>query len=181
MERTPSSRRRSTSRLESTSHARSSTRSSWRGGSTWYVVLAPHRPARDVRARVDLLSRSSIPHRRQSIPANSPASTIQVRNEIAVLKKISKGHTNIVTLHDYFEVCRRPFMFQATYANLSVDGTQPLPCLRSLHRWRALRSYMCQGQLLRRVSSVRMRVKRSADVRYLTETLRPLSEPSSVR
>ena len=28
----------------------------------------------------------------------------QVRNEIAVLKKISSGHRNIVTLHDYFEV-----------------------------------------------------------------------------
>jgi hypothetical protein len=27
-----------------------------------------------------------------------------VRNEINVLKKISKGHKNIVTLHDYFEV-----------------------------------------------------------------------------
>ena len=27
-----------------------------------------------------------------------------MRNEIAVLKKISKGHPNIVTLHDYFEV-----------------------------------------------------------------------------
>ena len=29
----------------------------------------------------------------------------QVRNEIAVLKRISSGHRNIVTLHDYFEVC----------------------------------------------------------------------------
>ena len=28
----------------------------------------------------------------------------QVRNEIAVLKKVSSGHRNIVTLHDYFEV-----------------------------------------------------------------------------
>ena len=32
--------------------------------------------------------------------------TLQVRNEIAVLKKVSKGHRNIVTLHDYFEVRR---------------------------------------------------------------------------
>ena len=31
---------------------------------------------------------------------------LQVRNEIAVLKKVSKGHRNIVTLHDYFEVRR---------------------------------------------------------------------------
>ena len=30
----------------------------------------------------------------------------KVRNEIAVLKRISSGHRNIVTLHDYFEVCR---------------------------------------------------------------------------
>jgi len=29
----------------------------------------------------------------------------QVRNEIAVLKRISSGHRNVVTLHDYFEVC----------------------------------------------------------------------------
>lgn len=28
----------------------------------------------------------------------------QVRNEIAVLKRVSSGHKNIVTLHDYFEV-----------------------------------------------------------------------------
>lgn len=28
----------------------------------------------------------------------------QVRNEIAVLKRVSSGHLNIVTLHDYFEV-----------------------------------------------------------------------------
>lgn len=27
-----------------------------------------------------------------------------IRNEIAVLKRISSGHLNIVTLHDYFEV-----------------------------------------------------------------------------
>lgn len=26
-----------------------------------------------------------------------------IRNEIAVLKRISSGHLNIVTLHDYFE------------------------------------------------------------------------------
>ena len=29
----------------------------------------------------------------------------QLRNDIAVLKRVSKGHRNIVTLHDYFEVC----------------------------------------------------------------------------
>lgn len=29
---------------------------------------------------------------------------MQVRNEIAVLKRVSQGHKNIVTLHDYFEV-----------------------------------------------------------------------------
>jgi len=28
----------------------------------------------------------------------------QVRNEIAVLKRVSSGHRNVVTLHDYFEV-----------------------------------------------------------------------------
>ena len=35
----------------------------------------------------------------------------QVRNEISVLKRVSKGHTNIVTLHDYFEVCIICFHF----------------------------------------------------------------------
>ena len=37
---------------------------------------------------------------------NTPAypSLLQVRNEISVLKRVSKGHPNIVTLHDYFEV-----------------------------------------------------------------------------
>ncbi|KAH9848075.1 Pkinase-domain-containing protein [Lenzites betulinus] len=33
-----------------------------------------------------------------------------VRNEIAVLKKISKGHTNIVTLHDYFETAHNLYL-----------------------------------------------------------------------
>jgi hypothetical protein len=31
-------------------------------------------------------------------------SFMQVRNEIAVLKRVSSGHKNVVTLHDYFEV-----------------------------------------------------------------------------
>ncbi len=30
--------------------------------------------------------------------------TLQIRNEIAVLERVSRGHSNIVTLHDYFEV-----------------------------------------------------------------------------
>jgi hypothetical protein len=29
---------------------------------------------------------------------------IQVRTEIAVLKRVSSGHKNIITMHDYFEV-----------------------------------------------------------------------------
>ncbi|KIY49698.1 Pkinase-domain-containing protein, partial [Fistulina hepatica ATCC 64428] len=33
-----------------------------------------------------------------------------VRNEIAVLKRISKGHTNIVTLHDYFETTHNLYL-----------------------------------------------------------------------
>lgn len=41
-----------------------------------------------------------------SLPGGRRAHTCtQVRNEIAVLKRVSKGHPNIVTLHDYFEVC----------------------------------------------------------------------------
>jgi len=33
-----------------------------------------------------------------------------VRNEIAVLKKISSGHPNIVTLHDYFETAHNLYL-----------------------------------------------------------------------
>ncbi|KAI0658115.1 Pkinase-domain-containing protein [Cubamyces menziesii] len=33
-----------------------------------------------------------------------------VRNEIAVLKKISKGHRNVVTLHDYFETAHNLYL-----------------------------------------------------------------------
>ncbi|PIL28908.1 transporter [Ganoderma sinense ZZ0214-1] len=33
-----------------------------------------------------------------------------VRNEIAVLKKVSKGHRNIVTLHDYFETAHNLYL-----------------------------------------------------------------------
>jgi len=37
----------------------------------------------------------------------------QVRNEIAVLKRVSTGHKNIVSLHDYFEVTFPPFIESA--------------------------------------------------------------------
>lgn len=50
-------------------------------------------------------------HPRRSAKCNAHAAlhgtdyfASQVRNEIAVLKRVSKGHPNIVTLHDYFEV-----------------------------------------------------------------------------
>lgn len=33
-----------------------------------------------------------------------------VRNEIAVLKRISSGHTNVVTLHDYFETANNLYL-----------------------------------------------------------------------
>ncbi len=75
----PSSRRPYTSRPGNTMPARSSTRSSWRGGSTWYGSCSKNAFA-------------------------SSFGSLQVRNEIAVLKRVSKGHQNIVTLHDYFEV-----------------------------------------------------------------------------
>ena len=46
-------------------------------------------------------------------------SNIQVRNEIAVLKKVSLGHQNILTLVDYFETmnnCVSPSSMIATSA-----------------------------------------------------------------
>jgi hypothetical protein len=54
----------------------------------------------------------------------------QVRNEIAVLKKISSGHRNIVTLHDYFEVgyaARLAEIYMLIL--LPQDITQSLPLL----------------------------------------------------
>jgi serine/threonine protein kinase len=51
-----------------------------------------------------------------------------VRNEIAVLKKISKAHKNIVTLHDYFEVRRRP----SDVTVRCVDGPVSRPSTTSI-------------------------------------------------
>lgn len=56
----------------------------------------------------------------------------QVRNEIHVLKKVSKGCTNIVTLHDYFEVmCLVSFKKKKDDGRTDLekykpDGTQSL-------------------------------------------------------
>lgn len=81
-------------------------------------------------------------------------STLQVRNEIAVLKKVSSGHRNIVTLHDYFEVCSYQRLSSVDIHRVSdfQDRTQLVSLFRSLHRWRTVRSYMCQGAILRGVS-----------------------------
>jgi hypothetical protein len=43
--------------------------------------------------------------------------TTEVRNEIAVLKRVSAGHPNIVSLHDFFE----------TTHNLYVSWLSPDP------------------------------------------------------
>ena len=47
-----------------------------------------------------------------AIQNNQPTSLgRKVRNEISVLKKVSAGHKNIVTLYDYFEVSyQRPYL-----------------------------------------------------------------------
>ena len=62
--------------------AKLSTRSLWRAENTWCTYFFNLSPPTQTANLI--------------IP--------QVRNEIAVLKKISKSHPNIVTLHDYFEV-----------------------------------------------------------------------------
>lgn len=85
----PLSRKLYTSRLGNTMHARSLTRSSWRAESSWSVSWSLYDPC------------SHLTSFRMYPPAPSAH---QVRNEIAVLKKISSGYPNIVTLHDYFEV-----------------------------------------------------------------------------
>ena len=53
----------------------------------------------------------------------------QVRNEIAVLKKVSMGHQNILTLVDYFET-----MNNCQYTvRIKVNGPQLKPCSISRH------------------------------------------------
>lgn len=93
----PSSKRQFTSRPESIMPAKSSTRSSWRVVNTWFVSLWDHLP---------LSNRS------------------QVRNEIAVLKKISSGHRNIVTLHDYFEV-RKTIIYISPLSHPTYNPPRP--------------------------------------------------------
>jgi len=67
--------------------ARSSTRDLWRVANIWFLRL------------ISLVDDDATYH--TCLP------TQQVRNEIAVLKRVSKGHQNVVTLHDYFEVRER--------------------------------------------------------------------------
>ncbi|TCD63008.1 hypothetical protein EIP91_006100 [Steccherinum ochraceum] len=49
-----------------------------------------------------------------------------VRNEIAVLKKVSQGHRNIVTLHDYFEVRSSALHPCARHGNLLMQTAHNL-------------------------------------------------------
>jgi hypothetical protein len=46
----------------------------------------------------------------------------QVRNEIAVLKRVSMGHRNILTLVDYFETMNNRTMTQAQGRSKSLTG-----------------------------------------------------------
>ena len=78
----PSLRKPSMSKQANTLLAKSLTRDSWKVANTWSLLF------------LSIVIHPSL------ILIN------QVRNEIAVLKRISSGHRNIVTLHDYFEVCR---------------------------------------------------------------------------
>ena len=66
----------------------------------------------------------------------------QVKNEISALKKVSKSHRNIITLHDYFEVLSMSFRYhiptQSSVVHLPSDYPPSLPLLRSLHWWRTV-------------------------------------------
>ena len=55
---------------------------------------------------------------------------LQVRNEISVLKRVSKGHRNIVTLHDYFEVSDIRWL-----ASPSIHFSRHLAIRRVLLMW----------------------------------------------
>lgn len=142
-------------------------------------VLAPHCPARDVRGRVDLLSWSSTPRGRQNIAANSLASVIQVRNEIAVLKKISKGHTNIVTLHDYFEVCCQCLLLDISQSvhRLHITSTSSLICVLVAS---SSIVYVPRGTTTKSEFDLK-KAKRSIHPCCLTETLLRSYEQSSAR
>lgn len=74
---------------------RSSTSGSWPAENTWYVDNVPHVPSQ-CRLSTDTRRRLRF----------SP----QVRNEIAVLKKVSMGHQNILTLVDYFETMNNLYL-----------------------------------------------------------------------
>ena len=57
---------------------------------------------------------------------------LQVRNEIAVLKRVSMGHQNILTLVDYFETMNNrtlslPSLLDrlAKHARFSISGDRP--------------------------------------------------------
>ncbi|KAI0689813.1 Pkinase-domain-containing protein [Cerioporus squamosus] len=47
---------------------------------------------------------------KEAVPSRPARREYMVRNEIAVLKKVSKGHRNIVTLHDYFETAHNLYL-----------------------------------------------------------------------
>lgn len=55
---------------------------------------------------------------------------LQVRNEIAVLKRVSMGHQNILTLVDYFETMNNcthspPFSFSFPFPLPLLDAATP--------------------------------------------------------
>lgn len=141
-EPTPSSKRRFISRRASTMPARSSTNVWWRVGNTWWGSL----------------NDDKIP----SFANSASCSTLnQVRNEINVLKKISAGHPNIVTLHDvciFFSSFTVPPGHETNFlirTNSSIrrpivlrDVEQSLSGHRPLPGWWTLWSHLCKRSVL---------------------------------
>jgi hypothetical protein len=69
---------------------------------------------------------------------------LKVRNEIAVLKKVSMGHQNILTLVDYFETMNN-CVFGYSHASYSARelglisvAMNSVPRYRSCPRWRII-------------------------------------------
>ena len=67
-----------------------------------------------------------------------------VRNEIAVLKKVSQGHANIVTLHDYFETSHNLYLI---FFGLDLPSHMPFSMRLQGNRRRILTSSGTRGGL----------------------------------
>src|SRR5271155_1438576 len=91
-----------------------------------------------------------------------------VRNEIAVLRKISMGHESILTLVDYFETVNSRTFYSMIFLTCSI------PHHRFMSWRRIIRPNMSKGELLR----IRRRKSRPNHCRWGIIPPRPRNRPS---